>query len=55
MMLSYAKHPELRLLDDEQCRKVLDTDYRRKPKGPYSAPRALPATGTYQESATAVR
>ena len=30
MMLSYAKHPELRLLDDEQCRKVLDTDYRRK-------------------------
>lgn len=30
MMLSYAKHPELRLMDEYQCQKVLDTDYRRK-------------------------
>ena len=29
MMLSYAKHPELRLLDEDECQKVLNTDYRR--------------------------
>ena len=30
MMLSYAKHPELRLLDEDECQRVLNTDYRRK-------------------------
>jgi len=30
MMLIYAKHPELRLLDEDQCQKVLETSYRRK-------------------------
>ena len=30
MMLSYAKHPELRLLDENECQRVLNTNYKRK-------------------------